>query len=393
MVIKYPCRACHKSVRKKDYAIQCDECDYWVHIKCNNIDIPTYEKIQDSPNPWFCNACTAPFSSLTDLELTFNLSGKNLNSDKFNLTECPRHLKELFKELNDVNSAVNCKYFDISDLNKFRNKRELTSYIHLNIASLPYHIDELRSLINSIDMCIDVIGVTESNIKHSDSSITNVDIQGYSIEHSPSNANKGGALLYINESLNYKTRKDLEITKSRELESSFIEVIKPCEKNTIVGCIYRHPSMSIAEFNNDYLRCLLDKLNLENKNVVLLGDYNINLLQYDKSTDVAHFLDSMCSYSLFPSITQPTRVTSNTSTLIDNIFINFHSNDIVSGNISVSISDHLAQFISIPSRKSLEKPQKISKRCFKNFDKEKFIQDISAVEWIKHTEDLSVNDS
>ena len=354
-------------------------------------------KKHKSTTPWYCKACMdqlIPFSSLTDLDFDLTISGKKLNNlHNSNLIECPQHIKTLFKELNNVNSATNCKYFDISEINQFKNKEHLRSYIHLNIGSLSYHIDELRNLITAIDLDIEVIGITESNLKQNDTNITNVEIQGYSVEHSPTEANKGGALMYINKALNYKTRKDLEIYKPKKLESTFIEVLKPRERNVIVGCIYRHPSMTIKEFNNDFLENLLDKINCENKDVVLLGDFNINLLQYDDSPDVAHFLKSMCSSSLFPSITQPTRVTSKSRTLIDNIFINFHSPEIISGNIAVSISDHLAQIITIPSKKSLKKPRKMFKRCFKNFNNEKFIQDIIDVEWNKHIADLNVNDA
>ena len=146
-----------------------------------------------------------------------------------------------------------------------------------------------------------MFGITESSLRQSDSNTTNISIDEYVIEHTPSEAKKGGTLLYIKSSLNYKIRKDLQIYKSKELESTFIEITNPRVKNTIIGCIYRHPSMSVNEFNNDYLMKLLERLTLENKNIVLMGDYNINLLNYDNNSDTAQFLDSMCSYSLFLS--------------------------------------------------------------------------------------------
>ena len=53
----------------------------------------------------------------------------------------------------------------------------------------------------------------------------------------------------------------------------------------------------------------------------------------------------------------------------------------------------MAQFVLIPSKISLEKPQKVSKRCYKNFDKNKFIQDLNAVNWNEHIDGVNVNDS
>ena len=89
----------------------------------------------------------------------------------------------------------------------------------------------------------------------------------------------------------------------------------------------------------------------------------------------------MCSNALFPFITQPTRVTPRSKTLIDNIFINFYSPDIISGNLTISISDHMAQFIQIPNQKVLNKPGKILRRCYKNFNNESFTEDINKVDW------------
>ena len=36
-------------------------------------------------------------------------------------------------------------------------------------------------------------------------------------------------------------------------------------KNTIVGCIYKHPNMSITEFISDFLESLLTKMSFEKK--------------------------------------------------------------------------------------------------------------------------------
>ena len=39
--------------------------------------------------------------------------------------------------------------------------------------------------------------------------------------------------------------------------------------------------MNINELNDDYLNELLDKLSKGNRTILLLGDFNINLLNYD----------------------------------------------------------------------------------------------------------------
>ena len=51
-----------------------------------------------------------------------------------------------------------------------------------------------------------------------------------------------------------------------------------------------------------------------------MGDFNIDLLNYEKSNDVQEYLDTLCSNSFLPHITLPTRLSKSTKTLIDNIF-------------------------------------------------------------------------
>ncbi|XP_065662546.1 uncharacterized protein LOC136085185 [Hydra vulgaris] len=140
--------------------------------------------------------------------------------------------------------------------------------------------------------------------------------------------------------------------------------------------------MSTSEFNITYIQTLLDKSSLENKNIVLLGDFNINLLKYDSCNDVSNFLDLMCSFSLFPLITQPTRITPKSKTLIDNIFVNFHTPNTKSGNLTVCLADHLVQFISFPSKNLKQSHSKLYRRCFKNFDKKSFLKDLKETDWL-----------
>ena len=84
-----------------------------------------------------------------------------------------------------------------------------------------------------------------------------------------------------------KPRNDLNIYKSHHLESIFVEVILPKRPNIIIGCIYRHSSMDICIFNDHYLNPLLEKLSKENdKKVFLVGDFNIDLLNFDTSEHI-----------------------------------------------------------------------------------------------------------
>ena len=83
--------------------------------------------------------------------------------------------------------------------------------------------------------------------------------------------------------------------------------------------------MDLNDFNTNYLNNLLDKVSKEKKSVSLLGDFNINLLNYNNHNPTNEFLDSLAPNSFVPYILQQTQLTSYSKTLIDNIFSNIIS--------------------------------------------------------------------
>ena len=98
---------------------------------------------------------------------------------------------------------------------------------------------------------------------------------------------------------------------------------------------------------NSLIYQLLDQISKEQKQI--LGDFNINLLNYNEHQPTNEFLDSLASNSIIPHILQPARLTSHSKTFIDNIFSNVLSCEAISGNITATISDHLPQFLFAPN--------------------------------------------
>ena len=95
-----------------------------------------------------------------------------------------------------------------------------------------------------------------------------------------------------------------------------------------------------------------------------MGDFNINLLHAETSRYAYDFLISLQSFSFIPTIDKPTRVYSNSATLIDNILTNKVDVKITSGNIISDISDHYSQFCIFHT--SLENSKSRGKR-FRDF--------------------------
>ena len=147
--------------------------------------------------------------------------------------------------------------------------------MHLNISSLPCHIDELTNLLNELNTNFKVIvGITKSRLTTKKDEINSIELSNYNIEHTPTKYDEGGVLLFISKQLNYKNSNDLKMYQDKTLEYVFVEIISKTQKNTIVGCIYKHPKLSISDFTNTFLQPLLDKLSYENKSIILLGDFN-----------------------------------------------------------------------------------------------------------------------
>ena len=167
------------------------------------------------------------------------------------------------------------------------------------------------------------------------------------------------------------------------MESTFIEIVNPKKSNIIVGVIYRHPSMDLNDFNCNYLNQLLENISKEKKFIFLLGDFKVNLLNYNEHNQTNEFLDSLASNSFIPLILQPTWITSHSNTLIDNIFSSVIDPDIISGNLTATISDHLPQFAIIPNMFGNISGNKsnIYERDWSKFDRENFILDYFSADW------------
>ena len=93
---------------------------------------------------------------------------------------------------------------------------------------------------------------------------------------------------------------------SENIESCVIK-ISINQRNLTIIAIYRPPSGLVGDFVNSLLEILNDPL-VSNSEIILAGDLNINLIDYERSgDDVGNFVHSMYSLNFLPVITRPTR--------------------------------------------------------------------------------------
>ena len=238
-----------------------------------------------------------------------------------------------------------CDYFIENQFNEMLRRENFSdadfSFLHLNIRSLPHNLVKLTDYLSCLNIKFSVIGISETWLNDSDHS---VDINGFKFLHKyRQNRTGGGVGFYISNDLEFKLREDLSLHNVDTVESLFIELIRPREKNIIVGIVYRPPNHRLDDFlstNNE----LLGNISRENKICFLMGDFNINLINYQNHHLTGQFLDGMYSNMFFPLITRPSRITSHTATLIDNIFANNFFERSRSGLLFTDISNHLPVF-------------------------------------------------
>ena len=121
-----------------------------------------------------------------------------------------------------------------------------------------------------------------------------------------------------------------------------MEITVPHGKNIIFGSVYRPPNQNMALFL-DKFNDILSRISKDNKQGYVMGDFNLDL-EYNHHTPTQEFIDTLFSHAFIPLISNPTRLTSYSATLIDNIFTNNLSQNVLNGIVLNDLSDHLLFF-------------------------------------------------
>ena len=209
-------------------------------------------------------------------------------------------------------------------------------------------------------------------------------MENYSLtECHRANKKGGGICLFVRDDLVFASRTDLS-KFDNFVESLFIELEIPYVKTkVVVGIVYRPPCGDVHEFN-EYIYDTMCAINNEKKDCFILGDFNINILNEKSSEFINHVIS--CGFS--PTITRPTRISKNSSTLIDNILTNTLLSTCYtlgsSGILPTDLSDHFPIFIkgSSKSTQPVSNGNLLTKR--RNFSRNntaKFIKRISDTKW------------
>ena len=142
---------------------------------------------------------------------------------------------------------------------------------------------------------------------------------------------------------------------------------------------FYRPEGPVKVYND--IHNLISNILFENKEFIMMGDVNANLLSKPLENDAKHMKNIYDSNNLTQLITEPTGTTDNTKTLIDHAVTNRPSQIVDSGVIPCGISHHDSIYVLRKSRLAkIKKEHKVVNiRNFKRFTTSDFVHELEGL--------------
>ena len=386
------CSQCSKAIRKNQNGIYCNNSNHWLHVKCTNLTNEEFKLLckQDDDIPWCCNHCildVLPFRNVTNSEFLEQhqfCSKKNLT---FQLD--PNELNELFVDdsiqLSNVNDIDYHDFFDISYYFSENSENiiaimqtqssSILITMHINIRSLPANFDKLQSLLANMKLKPHILSINETWLNNNQKGEFNNLSNYVFISNNRIHSRGGGVALYIDDTLSFSVRDDISIMKEKICETLFIDVHFNKQETVTIGTIYRSPLNNDISHSNfaDSLTSLLKTVKNSKNHIIIMSDFNYNLLEFD-NPHVNDFVQIMYEHKFYPTINKPTRITTNSATLIDHIWTDISHCKISSGILVDCIDDHLPILQSVQLKSLPVKNTKTGKRHISSSNISKFVK-------------------
>ena len=286
-----------------------------------------------------------------------------------------------------------CHYYDLNfQFDTFSNcKDEKTFILFANNHSLHKNFDSLIDFCESLSAKPNIVRLTETKLK--DIPYANINIPKYNFYHSPLPTNAGGVAMYISSRFvvqNVYT----QLLKTEMCKDMFVEPHSQDGIQCICGAVSHCPKCNFKTFNEN-LETQIMQLNKDKNIYYITGDFNVNIgRNLTSNSTITNYQYMLTSNGVSCMITKPTRVISNSSSLIDYILTNHINNTIHSGVIQTDLlSDHYPFFCVLSENvRFLNQKQASVKPTYKyytNFTSESFKVDLNdkLIKFIKN--DLS----
>src|SRR6218665_270644 len=191
----------------------------------------------------------------------------------------------------------------------------------------------------------------------------------------------GSVAIMVRENIKYWPL-DLGISpKHNTYKSIFIQVQQKKRPDLVIEVVYHPPVQSLTDFMDEQA-ILVSVLSKCKRNLILVGDFNINLLKISTNGPTKTFMNILTAEFIAPVINCPKRITEFTATLIDNIFTNIVQ-DVIDPFVIVSdLSDHFPviswfqNFSPTTSNPHLPVSRRINKITLQNFN-----EDLANTNW------------
>jgi len=185
---------------------------------------------------------------------------------------------------------------------------EKLSVAHLNINSLRNKIHDIQHILSNNQ--VHVLGLSET---HLDSTVkdSRVSIEGYRLYRKDRDRHGGGVALYVQQNIPAVSRSDL---MPSDVEMIWVQMFPPDSRPLLVGCCYRPPRSKQKYL--DQVFEVMRRVSNEDKDVVLMGDFNVDWLSNSALKRRMASVSSECGCTQVMSL--PTRLNS----CIDHIYTN-----------------------------------------------------------------------
>lgn len=249
------------------------------------------------------------------------------------------------------------------------------SFSHFNIRSICTGFDLFSETV--IRESLDVLGLSETWL---DSSFptSGIIIQDYKLIRNDRSSRGGGVAFYIKKNLKYRIL-DIPDLQGSQLESLWVTVTIS-GKSICLGTLYRPPNSNLR-LCLDHLENIISMFLPEFDHLIFGGDLNVDLL--NRNNNNTYMLSQLLNnYGLHQQIELPTRVTGNSSTLID-VIITSSNNIVVESNVLKmdDISDHSLVTCNLKIKKDKQEPKFFTFRDFSKFNYHDFLQDLYSINW------------
>ena len=263
---------------------------------------------------WFINDDLLQIVVKEEREIsTLPLLIENIDRKNLKIPYIPRKclLFGLLILCGDIETCLGPDY-SIKELHALCKDRGL-SFIHQNIRGLHTNFESLCSIIATHN--IDIITLSEIHLSNSEN-LSLYKINGYDeVFRCRPEGKGGGVCVYLKNSICWERRHDLE---KDSIESIWLELFFHKSHSVLLCCVYRPPNSS-SYLSKTFNINFNDTLQTVTKETIIMGDCNAN---FTKDNDNREFKSILSLNGFKQLIRQPTRVTKESSTIIDIIASN-----------------------------------------------------------------------